>query len=146
MSGAATEGWRCPKCGGTELDVTVKVWALLEQTLDEPENMFQTCVDQGDHEWDGDSPMKCLGCGFTGRSRRFFFRAGPAGTLLVGAERREKPYGSPAGKGRMGRRRLQGALGPRKGQGRGRGASGGGQGRPGPLGGVLWAKGRKCTD
>lgn len=78
--------WQCPKCGGTELEVRISTWAKLEQTLDEPSNMFQTLADEcsnGDHEWDEKSDMQCRDCSYCGKSRRFQVLPGPEGTMRV---------------------------------------------------------------
>lgn len=52
--------WQCPTCKGTDLKVVVQVEAELFQDFDETGN-FQTDA-EGDHNWDSDSPMRCLTC------------------------------------------------------------------------------------
>ena len=60
--------WKCPKCGGTMLTVTITTEAKLIQYA-EDEN-FETEV-ESDHVWDGDSLMTCHGCHFCAASRQF---------------------------------------------------------------------------
>lgn len=96
------KGWRCPNCGTTNrLEVVVRVWACLEQTLEqtlelgvvESENKFQTCVDDHDHEWDGASDMACEECGWRGEAKDAEFTMAPEGCLGVVTGR--KPGGEP---------------------------------------------------
>jgi len=56
--------WKCPKCGGTELEVKVEVLAKLIQYVgDDGEGTFETDIRSGDHEWDSNSAMVCLADG-----------------------------------------------------------------------------------
>ncbi len=67
--------WKCPKCKGGDLDVSVEVWARLIQ--DEDGENFSTDTDGsqngGDHEWDSNSVMQCRNadCGYTAISGEF---------------------------------------------------------------------------
>lgn len=60
--------WKCPNCGSTMLTVTITTEAKLTQSAEE-EN-FETEV-EGDHVWDGDSPMTCHECAHCSASRQF---------------------------------------------------------------------------
>jgi hypothetical protein len=84
-------GWRCPRCGSVELDVSIRTWARLEQTLDQEENLFSTLADEaqdGDHEWDADSQMKCRECAHCEEARGFMFTVAPPGCLEVRPRRK----------------------------------------------------------
>ena len=58
--------WKCPKCGGTMLTVTITTEAKLTQY----DENFETEV-ESDHVWDGDSLMTCHECAFCSASRQF---------------------------------------------------------------------------
>lgn len=50
--------WKCPKCGSTNLSVTIRASAKLHQDTDN----FETEVDGADHEWSESSAMTCDDC------------------------------------------------------------------------------------
>lgn len=61
--------WICPDCKRRDcLTVTVQVTADLRQTDDVH---FETEIEGGDHDWDGDSAMSCHSCGYIGSARQF---------------------------------------------------------------------------
>lgn len=70
--------WKCPGCGGDNLDVLVTVWARLSQWKEwrgrELVPVFGTDADSGHdggHEWDEDSVMYCLDCMKQDRASKF---------------------------------------------------------------------------
>lgn len=69
--------YACPECGGTTLKVCVRVWADLRQDEDQG---FETDIDGGDHEWDGDSTMICASgdCTHFGDAKGFEVAGAPA--------------------------------------------------------------------
>ena len=54
--------YKCPQCGSRELNVTVQCWAQLIQTGADDDYVFETELDDGDHEWDSESAMTCRDC------------------------------------------------------------------------------------
>ena len=64
-------GLRCPECGASdELDIAAKVWIRLC-----PDGTDVTAAEDGDHEWEDTSPIKCCSCGHDGTVA--FFRRRP---------------------------------------------------------------------
>ena len=60
----------CPNCGRDDaLSIMVSTMANLTQHRDGTNNI-ETEAD-GDHEWDGTSPMVCRACGYSDSSWRF---------------------------------------------------------------------------
>lgn len=60
--------WICPECNRRDmLQVSVVTSANLRQIDDEH---FETEI-EGDHEWDGDSTMSCMNCGYKGAAVQF---------------------------------------------------------------------------
>ena len=62
--------YRCPECGSTNLEVIVEVWATLIQTDDNLETDTST-PKTADHEWDDESVMRCVDCGWDDIAERF---------------------------------------------------------------------------
>jgi hypothetical protein len=62
--------FKCWKCGQEDhLGIAALVWARLIQhgpNRDQASD-FETEVEDGDHEWDDDSGMRCGACGYTGK-------------------------------------------------------------------------------
>lgn len=59
---------RCPKCGNTEmLQVVVKVWADVIHTKEG----LETDINDSDHEWDEQSPMRCQACDHVAVAKKF---------------------------------------------------------------------------
>lgn len=65
--------YKCRHCGSTEeLSVVVTRWALLVQSLDNIEtDVDADGVPDHDEEWDGNSLMRCGGCGYSGNAIEF---------------------------------------------------------------------------
>ena len=61
--------YACPECKGTNLRVTVEVWANLLQE----DGNIQTVEDDkdGSHEWTENSVMECKDCGLDGIADEF---------------------------------------------------------------------------
>ena len=82
--------WRCPVCGGDDLEVLVAAWAELRQTpwngTTEVETELGNASDN-DHEWSRESSMLCGGCGRRGKAGEFERTDPPDGCL--GLEGRE---------------------------------------------------------
>jgi len=84
--------YRCPKCGSTNLDITVLTDArLLQDEYDE--DYFETDLTEakcGDQEWDENSHMQCRKCGHGGKTREFDEkRTAKAFELLTTRDERE---------------------------------------------------------
>jgi len=63
--------YRCPACGSTRLAVVIEAWAELVQEADNLQtDLDGTCPDHDD-EWDNESLMRCLECGFEEKAGRF---------------------------------------------------------------------------
>jgi hypothetical protein len=52
-------GLRCPKCESSEIAIQIKVWVRLFPDGSE--------VQDGDQEWEHDSPAVCIDCDFEGK-------------------------------------------------------------------------------
>jgi len=60
----------CPECGKDNLEVVVEVWAKLIQTDDG----FETDTsepDDGSHNWNGNSHMRCRDCSHSAIAEEF---------------------------------------------------------------------------
>jgi len=55
--------YECPECGGTNLDVSVSVWARLLQNVSGECETDVTDGMIGDQEWGDESQMLCRDCG-----------------------------------------------------------------------------------
>jgi len=66
--------YRCPQCGSECLDVQIVTWAGLQQYRPDREWQIETDATEaqdGSHEWNGQSPMICRGCGHLGNAGTF---------------------------------------------------------------------------
>jgi len=63
--------YQCPKCGSESLDVTVITDAFLRQGSCEWFGTDVTESQDGDQEWDENSPMKCRECFHLGYAHEF---------------------------------------------------------------------------
>lgn len=83
-------GWKCPICGCTSLDIQAVAWVHLIQTMDRTdgidENEYYTTSEK-DVDWDKDSPASCNQCGYDSKLTDFEWESGPPGTIPVTAER-----------------------------------------------------------
>lgn len=63
--------YKCPECGSRDLDVTVQCWARLIQTGADNNYVFETDLDDSDHDWDSESAMYCRDCRHGGKVSDF---------------------------------------------------------------------------
>jgi predicted RNA-binding Zn-ribbon protein involved in translation (DUF1610 family) len=55
--------YACPKCGSTDLEVTIEAWAKLVQTPDGNVETDTDTVWDTSHTWTENSVMRCTKCG-----------------------------------------------------------------------------------
>jgi hypothetical protein len=78
LAGEALEEWadrldgvyQCPQCESDNLEVKISAWENLIQDGDDCSTEI-TSVEDGSHEWDGNSKMRCSDCGYAGITNDF---------------------------------------------------------------------------
>jgi len=63
--------YQCPQCCSTNLEVVVEVWATLIQTDDDNFETDTSTPKNGDHEWGGNSAMRCIDCDCSDIAEKF---------------------------------------------------------------------------